>query len=219
MWSKSEPTKIQIVMRSILKQFIRVLLAVCMAGFTHAMASNSPATVSETQQQTAAEKLWQKADSCLQDIEKMQKLVDLVNPTVVKDLPVGIVQKFGNSSVTIALSSRVIHVNYSSFSVFCKIILPQGKTLYFGATEVKVANDGSIIGDAKLYLLKDVSIPFGSNSFTVMLKGAKNLKVPDPQSETYATFSCSGIKEISLSADILFPAQHVGAAEAEFGGG
>lgn len=153
-----------------------------------------------------------KAVTTMDDLESYQKYMDAISPTDLTNLPVGLKKKFGSASVTIGVSQAKFLPAYTQLTVFCKLTLPQNdpetnkpKELYFGADNIKLSHGGGLIGDARLYLLKDIDIPFGSNSLSVTLKGAKNLKVPDPQSETYATFTCSGIKELSLSADVVFP--------------
>lgn len=152
-----------------------------------------------------------RAVATLDDLESFQKYVDAISPTDLTDLPVGLKKKFGTATVTIGVSQAKFLPAYTQLTVFCKLSLPQNdpetnkpKELYFGADNIKLSHGGGLIGDTRLYLLQDVTIPFGSNSFSVTLKGAKNLKVPDPQSETYAVFNCNGIQEIGLSADVLF---------------
>ena len=152
-----------------------------------------------------------RAVATLDDLESYQKYVDAISPTDLTNLPVGMKKKFGTATVTIGVSQAKFLPAYTQLTVFCKLALPQNdpetnkpKELYFGADNIKLSHSGGLIGDARLYLLQDVVIPFGSNSFSVTLKGAKDLKMPDPQSDTYAVFNCSGIQQIGLSADVLF---------------
>jgi len=159
----------------------------------------------------AADNVPQKADNvidqaikCVQSVEKLGLYVEKLDPTNTKLLPVGLSQKIGNVSVTIACTSRKDFNGYSELSVFCRIKLPQGNEIYFGADNVKLSNKGGILGDAKLVLLGDATIPFCGNSMQVILKGTQGARVTDSNSQTYATFACGGVKEISISADVLF---------------
>lgn len=160
---------------------------------------------------TPADSAKAKAISTMDDLESYQRYVDAISPTDLTELPVGLKKKFGSASVTIGVSQAKFMPGYTQLTVFCKLTLPQkdpetnkSKEIYFGADNIKLSHGGGLIGEARLYLLQDAKLPFGGNAVSVVLKGATNVKVPDPQSNTYATLTCNGIKEISLSADILF---------------
>lgn len=187
------------------KRYILWLIAVMLLALP--LEGKAVAGVSTTKDTLAA-----KAVASIQELESYQKYVDQISVSDLSDLPVGLKKKFGSASVTLAVSQAKFMANYTQLTVFCKLTLPQNdpetnkpKELYFGASNVKLSHGGGLIGDARLYLLKDIDIPFGKNSFAVTLKGAKNINIPDPQSETYATLTCDGIKEIALSADVAFP--------------
>ena len=151
-----------------------------------------------------ADKVIDQAIKCFQSVEKLGLYVEKLDPTTTKVLPIGLNQKIGNTSATIACASRKDFNGYSELSVFCRIKLPQGNEIFFGADNVKLSNKGGILGDAKLVLLGDATIPFCGNTMQLILKGGQGSRVTDTNSQTYATFSCSGIKEISVSADVLF---------------
>jgi len=180
--------------------YLLIVFLCCMSLTGRAASATAPADSAKA-----------RAVATLNDLENYQKYVDIISPTDLTDLPVGMKKKFGTSTVTIGVSQARFFPAYTQLTVFCKLALPQNdpetnkpKELYFGADNIKLSHGGGLIGDARLYLLQDVAIPFGSNSFSVTLKGTKDLKVPDPQSETYAVFTCNGIQQIGLSADVLF---------------
>ncbi|MTK54373.1 hypothetical protein [Paludibacter sp.] len=186
--------------RNILWLIAVVLLALPLEG-------KAAAGVSATKDTLAS-----KAVVSIQELESYQRYVDQISVSDLSDLPVGLKKKFGSASVTLAVSQAKFMPNYTQLTVFCKLTLPQNdpetnkpKELYFGASNVKLSHGGGLIGDARLYLLKDIDIPLGKNSFSITLKGARNVNVPDPTSDTYATLTCDGIKEIALAADVVFP--------------
>jgi hypothetical protein len=144
------------------------------------------------------------AMKCFSDIERLNSFVAAFDPSKQKDMPVGLSQNFGTATVTIAFSDRKDTLDYSEFSVFCKLMIPQGNTLYLGAQHVKYSRTGGLIGDATLALLGDVSLSFGGGKMTLTLKGADKMNVPDPKSLTYAKLECGGIKELGIAADLSF---------------
>lgn len=130
-------------------------------------------------------------------------------------LPAGVKRTVNNLTVTIAVDKAVLHPEYTELSVFAKAVLPQkdadgnatdrDKTLFFGARDIKLSHDGSIIGDANLALLEDVEIPFNDGKMSVILKGNYDSKTGNTQSNTYMSIDCKGFKELGLDAEVCFP--------------
>ncbi|RBL89428.1 hypothetical protein [Chitinophaga flava] len=146
-----------------------------------------------------------KAEEVMDMIEKANRYIDFITSGAMVELPVGMKKKMGNSKVTIGISKAKFYAQYTELTVYCKVDLPQGKSIFFGGDHIKLSKSGGIIGDATLVLLGNVTIPFGGGNMQVVLKGGQDMQTGDPRSQTYATLECNGIKEVSLAADVLFP--------------
>lgn len=130
-------------------------------------------------------------------------------------LPVGLKRVINNMAITLAVDKAYFHTDYTSLSVYAQVVLPQKgseqdlmskeKTLFFGAREIKLSHDGSIIGDANLTLLEDIEIPFNNGKMSVTLKGDYDNTTGNTQSKTYMSIDCKGFKELGIDADISFP--------------
>jgi hypothetical protein len=168
-------------------------------------ATDVTSLLSDGKLEKKAELLRKKATGCYNDLQVLKSYADLLNPAIAKEMPVGICQSLGTASVTVAFSDRTDSLEYSFFSVFCKIDIPQGQTLFFGAEHVKYTRSGRLVGDARLALLADVPIPFGQNGFQVIVKGGINSQTGQMGDQTYAKLTCKGVSEVALSADVVFP--------------
>lgn len=126
-------------------------------------------------------------------------------------LPVGIRRVQDNMEVIIAVDKAVFHPGYTELSVFAKATLPQktaeGRetTLFFGTRGIKLSYDGSIIGDASLTLLEDISIPFNNGNMSLTLLGNYDSNTGRTSSGTYMTIDCFGFKELGLDVEVRFP--------------
>jgi len=152
------------------------------------------------------------AQQTLAAVEGSNHYIDFISPGDLVDLPVGLKKKMGNSSITIGISNAKFMSGYTELTIFCKVILPQTdaatgkqKEIFFGADNVKLSNNGGLIGDANLVLLGDVPIVFNSGNLLLTLKGGLNMHTGVAQNLTYAKLECGGIKEIGLAADVSFP--------------
>ena len=77
------------------------------------------------------------------------------------------------------------------------------KTLFFGSDNIKLSQDGGFIGDARLVLLGDYTIPFGKYDFT--LRGGLNKATGQFADFTYISIDCDGFKELKISGLLDFP--------------
>lgn len=130
-------------------------------------------------------------------------------------LPVGIKRVVNNMKVTVAVDKAILHEDYTELSVYAQAVLPQKetdagtgskeKTLFFGARNIKLGHDGSIIGDADLTLLADVEIPLNGGKMSIVLKGDYDNDIGNSKSKTYMSIDCDGFKTLGLDADVCFP--------------
>ena len=107
-------------------------------------------------------------------------------------LPAGFRQEYRGLDITIAIDQLVSYADHLTVSVFARAILPQGSgvgertTLMFGARDIRLSHDGSILGDARLVLLSDITIPISRNMSLVLL-GHYDIQTGQAHSATYMT--------------------------------
>ncbi len=158
------------------------------------------------------------ARASIEEVEKRQAWIESISTSDLVQLPVGIMhtqdQAYGSSGgdnveYTVAVSSARFYPEYSELTVFARIRLPQTdeqgkpKEIFFGSDKVILSHGGGIIGDARLYLLGDVYIPFGSNQWEVRLKGGYDNQTGTITSDTYVTLNCDGVADLSLDGELL----------------
>ncbi len=137
--------------------------------------------------------------------------IDVLTPSDLVELPVGIRETIGGIQYFIGISEAKFTPEYSELTVFVRIILPQldgagnQQQLFFGGNHIKLSHQGGLIGDANIVLLGDIPIKIAGGKGLVILKGGMNLKTGDIQDKTYVTIGCDGFKELGIEADVEFP--------------
>jgi hypothetical protein len=119
------------------------------------------------------------------------------------NLPIGIKKIIGNTPLTLAISNVKFTSDYGELSLYAMLEIPQGsKELIFGASGIKITNDGDLTGEVKLSLLNDVTVSIGSMG-EVTFKGSMNEKTGASASNTFVSLECNGdLKELGIEADI-----------------
>lgn len=142
----------------------------------------------------------------VQKVEEKKSWLDLLMPKDLNELPIGLKRTLNNVTYKLAISSIVSHKNHYELTVFARVELPQSPgVLFFGASGIKLSRSGKIIGDGKLVLLGDVSIPLGSGA-ALVLKGDFSTSNGQTSGDlTYITMDCAGFKEMGIAADVVFP--------------
>ena len=126
-------------------------------------------------------------------------------------LPSGFRRVHNNMEITIAVDRAVDYAHYVKLSAFARARLPQRNedgsetTLFFGARDIRLSHDGSIIGDARLVLLEDIAIPFNNGNMSLILLGHYDMRTGLTHSATYMSISCFGFSELSIDAKVSFP--------------
>jgi hypothetical protein len=143
-------------------------------------------------------------------LDKDNKWIANANPNIVANLPQGYEYSSGNTKVQLGLLRIAVNSQYAEITAFARILVqtpnsPEGKPqeLFFGANNLKMNYSGGFIGDANFVLLGDVIIPM--EKMAIKLKGGLDRKTSITRNLTYITFDCNGFREMSLSADVLFP--------------
>ena len=143
----------------------------------------------------------------LDEIERKQNYIDKLLGKYLVELPVGMKKSLGNTNITLAVSKAKFLPTHTLLTVFCKIDLPQGRSIFFGADSVQLSLKGGIINAGNLVLLGDFQIPINGGNSMLTLKGGFDLKTGniDYTKTTFARMSCNGIESINIAADFAFP--------------
>jgi hypothetical protein len=145
------------------------------------------------------------AQATMDEIERKGSYSTYLSPNDLVELPVGLKKKLGNTNVTVGVSKAKFFPEYSLLTVFCKIDLPQGKSIFFGADSIKLSHKGGLVGKGDLVLLGDFAIPINGGNMMLTLKGGLDMKTGNVNQLTYVKLECNGVKEIGITADVTFP--------------
>jgi hypothetical protein len=151
------------------------------------------------------------AKNAFAETDDTKHYVDMLTPSDISQLPVGLSQKFGNTTVSIAISSAVFNPTYASLTAFGRIKIPQkvgsskDSVIFFGISDLKLSYTGGIVGDAKMVLLGDVTIPINGGNAAITLKGGFNIQTGQAEEKTYITIDCKGFKKLAIQAEVKFP--------------
>ena len=151
------------------------------------------------------------------EIDRQGRYIDNLTPSDLVELPVGMKKRLGTSSVTIGISKAKFTSTYSELTIFCKIDLPQGKTIFFGADKVLLSHNGGIIGNARLVLLGNFQIPINGGNNMLILNGGFDMTTGNIAADaTGITVTCDGVKDLKINADVVFPRSLIEPLDANF---
>jgi hypothetical protein len=132
-------------------------------------------------------------------------------------LPIGLKKHFGeNNIVYVGFSRAVIKPTHAELTAFVKMemYVEDGQTgskkkreLFFGADGIKMTNNGKIIGDARLVLLGDYTIPMFNGKVKMILRGGEMSEANGGivnGDRTFAILDCNGFREAGIMADAIF---------------
>ena len=147
------------------------------------------------------------ATQTFSEIDRLGRFIDVLTSQDLVELPLGMKKRLGNSNVTIGIAKAKFKADYAELTIFCKIDLPQGKTLFFGSDNVKLTYSGGIFGSARLVLLGDFQIPINGGNSMLILKGGLNMQTGEVirTDVTSVTITCSSVENLSIKADVVFP--------------
>jgi hypothetical protein len=150
------------------------------------------------------------AKALFKTIDSLKTFVENLEPTSLSSLPIGINKTIGTTSYTLGISNAKFTPEYTEFTAFVRIIIPQGdengqmKELFFGANNIKLSHKGGLVGDTNLVLLGDFPIKLAGGNSLLVLKGGMDMQTGFIENKTYVTIDCSGFKELGITADIEF---------------
>jgi hypothetical protein len=132
-------------------------------------------------------------------------------------LPIGISKKVGpNNTVIVGFSRILMKPNYAELTAFVKMemMVEDGDTktkklkeIFFGAEGIKMTNHGKIVGEARLVLLGDYTIPMFHGKMKLVMRGGSMSKTTGAllgSDKTFAVIDCNGFKEAGIEADAIF---------------
>ena len=140
-------------------------------------------------------------------LDQMNNFTDRLSVADMNVLPVGIQKTVSNVNYALAISNIQFFQEYAELTIWGRAIIPQDekgdKILFFGAQGIKLSNEGDIIGDARLALLGDITIPINHGAASFTLKGGFDMTSGLGDNQTYMAIDCQGFKELGITADIV----------------
>ncbi|WP_025740904.1 hypothetical protein [Aquimarina pacifica] len=150
------------------------------------------------------------AEAGFKEIDSTGRWISKFSNEDIQVLPVGIKHKINEVEYQLGFMKAEFTKDYTELVVFVKVILPQTKDdglpveLFFGSNNVKLSNEGGIIGGGDLVLLGDMFIPFGGGNWLLLLKGGFDYETADIQNRSYVTIDCKGVKEMAIEGEVQF---------------
>ena len=137
--------------------------------------------------------------------------VDKIIGTELIQLPIGLqgATSDGNNSAKLVIVKAKVTPQYIELMAFAELKTPS-MAVYFAAENLKLSNDGGVIGEWKLQLLANCSIPQIGNKFLLSITGGSLDKetgeikqAPNTTQQTsYIEFDCNGFKNFQFNVDI-----------------
>ena len=150
-------------------------------------------------------------------LEKVKKLfmddipyVDKIIGTELIQLPIGLQgTTTDNTSAKLIIVKAKVTPQYLELMAFAELKTPS-MAVYFAAENLKLSNDGGVIGEWKLQLLANCSIPQIGNKFLLSITGGSLDKASGEitqaagttQQTSYIEFDCNGFKSFQFNVDI-----------------
>ncbi|MBL0739667.1 hypothetical protein [Chryseolinea lacunae] len=134
------------------------------------------------------------ARSLLEKVKKDQRFVEALDALSEIELPVGLVKSGGAADYSILIDRITITPKGAILDVYVSLALPQSGDHIAFHGNIPLSNDGGIAGNAKVFLVGDHNLKFGSST-QLTIKGTEH---------TYVEFDCNGFKGVSIEAILQF---------------
>jgi hypothetical protein len=161
------------------------------------------------------------ANALFKKLDQLNKFIDMDANTTPSlspvKLPIGLKKHFGaNNIVYVGFSRAVIKPTHAELTAFVKMEMyvedgqsgtKKKRELFFGADGIKMTNNGKIIGDARLVLLGDYTIPMFNGKMKMILRGGEMSEANGGilnADRTFAILDCNGFREAGIMADAIF---------------
>ena len=182
------------------------LVILCVFFAQSAYPNASPWTGAGTPEDSTANIYRAKAEAEFEKLEQSNHYTGSLSPGDLNELPVGLKKTVNNTTVKIAVSNASFYPSYAELTVYAKVEIPQSPgQLFFGVQGLRLSYTGGIIGDARLVLLGNLSIPVNGGNGSIVLKGGFDMRTGQAADLTYVQIDCNGFKQLSLSANLIFP--------------
>ncbi len=195
-----------------------IIMALCLLFAFNAYANDTNPALSSYEEEKS------KAIAVFAALEQSNNYSDELTMADLNNLPMGLSRTLSNIEYTLAVSGFVIHPDYTELSIYGKVVIPNVKeessseliikgmekessdlVLFFGGTGIRFSHEGNFIGEAKLMLLEDITIPINGDRAALILRGGYDRGTGRGYDLTYLTLDCKGFKELGITADIIFP--------------
>jgi hypothetical protein len=138
----------------------------------------------------------QKINALANQVTSENRLINVLDPSVIIEYPIGIVKSGGDLNYAIILNQDEITKTGSTLNAFMSFKIPQtGDSLAFSAKNISLSKNAGLVSDIKLELLTNQYFKLGDN-ITVKILGGTG--------QTYVIAGCDGFKSMSISAEIYF---------------
>ncbi len=151
-----------------------------------------------------AASLRQEAYNAILAVEEQGRYASSLPADLDGALPMGIKRTLNNVEYIVAFTHAKWTPSGYELSAFARVKIPdQGKTLFFSGQGIQF-KEGNIVGNGRLALLGDISIPINGGTAVLTLKGNINEATGMGGDLTYMDISCEGFKELKITADLEF---------------
>ncbi|MCU0415659.1 MAG: hypothetical protein MUE33_00605 [Cytophagaceae bacterium] len=164
---------------------------------TEEIKDNVPASTAKPFNMPIAEiqKNVQRAHSALHTVTENEMYTTLLEGKNIT-LPIGIKKQVGNKSIVICLDSIIFTPTYAYGVVYVVVEdTKNDKTLAFMGRDIRFTKAGGFTGDARLELLEEYTLNFGSTADVTFLV--------DETHENYVVFDCDGFKRLHVDARVF----------------
>ncbi|MCD9017603.1 hypothetical protein [Parachryseolinea silvisoli] len=134
------------------------------------------------------------AQSLLEKVQGAQRFIESLDALSEIELPVGVVKSGGPVDYSILIDRMTFTTQGAIMDVYVSLALPQSGDRIAFHGKVPLSKEGGIAGNAKVFLVGDHILKFGSSA-QLTIKGSKN---------TYVEFDCGGFKGVSIEALVQF---------------
>lgn len=139
----------------------------------------------------------QRAEALMMKVKAENRFVKFLDESALIDLPIGVVSEGTSEDYAVLIDSLVITPSYAYLTVYMCIPVPQSdKKLVFRGDNIRLSKSAGITGDARIFLVNDLSFKLFGTESQMMIRGGAN--------NTNAIWDCNGFKETNIVADVEF---------------
>ncbi|HEX8575671.1 MAG TPA: hypothetical protein VF677_05195, partial [Flavobacterium sp.] len=133
------------------------------------------------------------------------KFVEKITGFEELSLPIGLSGHTSDAfKAEMAIVKAKVTPTYLELTAFARLETKYpGVYLYFAASKLKLSHEGGVIGQWKLYLIGNQTLPqFGGKMLLSIIGGDFDKATGDVKSKSYVEFDCDGFKSFSFDMDV-----------------